>query len=254
MVSSMFLKKGIIGFVALITISFISLVITFVRIPSNQVIINEDVVKSSSFGLSFYDNVGNTLFAVSPLDDFFYTNTVKDHLEDKIIGNNNGNFLQNIWSSLKSLIFNQKDLIWNTSGSKNSVSYVVEQINGEVKIQRAVGSGLAITSIGQVIKFCADCLVADDKNRVYFNTDTIQQFDIDTAKRLNLIPVVVGENQFLSSDVTKIRIIDRNNNLKIEIPLKASQVFLQYKWHLLEFKTKLNKNETSVSQEILLHE
>lgn len=254
MVSSLFFKKGILGLIVLITISFISLVITFVRAPVNQTVINGGVIKSSSFDLSFYNNSGEILLSVSPLNDYFYTNNVRNHLENKIISSNNGNFSQNVWSSLKSLIFNNKELIWNTNGSEKSVNYVVSQVNGGIKLNRTVSSKLAIQNIGQVIKFCADCLVTDNKNRVYFNADTAQQLDIDTAKRLNLVPVVVSENQFLPQDITKIKIVDRNNNLKIEIPVNVNQVFLQYKWHLLEFKMKLSKNETSISQEILLHE
>ena len=254
MASSMFSKRGILSLVVLTTISFISLIITFARIPSSRVIINGDAVKSSAFDLSFYNNAGDILFSISPLNDYFYANNVKDHLEDKIISSNNGNFFQNVWSSLKGLIFNKEELLWNTNGSEKSVNYVVNQIDGGIKIQRTVNSKVAVQNIGQVIKFCADCLVADDRNRVYFNADTIQQFDVDTAKRLNLVPVVVGENQFLSPDVKIIKIIDRNNNLKIEIPVGPAQVFMQYKWRLLEFKTKLSKGETSVSQEVLLDE
>jgi hypothetical protein len=254
----MSLKKGIIGLLALITISFISLVITFIRIPSNQVTINGGIIRSSSFGLSFYSNAGDILFSVSPLNDYFYTNNASDHLADKIISSSNANFFQDILFSLKALVFNKKELIWNTVGGdtlgKRSVKYVVNQTNGGIDIQRTISANLDAKNIGQVIKFCSDCLVADDKNRVYFNADTVQQFDIDTATRLNLVPVIVGENQFLPQDINKLRIIDRNNNPKMEMPIKANQVFLQYKWRLLEFKTTLKKNETSVSQEILLDE
>lgn len=254
MSSSTSLKKGIVGLLALITISFISLVISFARIPSNQVVINGDSVKSSYFGLSFYDNAGDILFSVSPLNDYFYTNNASDHLEDKISKSDNGNFPQKLWISLKSLILNRKELVWNTNSNNNGANYVVKQINGGVMLQRTFNSNLDVTSIGQVIKFCPDCLVVDAKNRVYFNADTIQQFDIDTAKRLNLVPVVVGENQFLASDVSIIKIVDRNNNLKIEIPVNKAQVYMQYKWRLLEFRAKLVKGEKSVSQEVLLDE
>jgi hypothetical protein len=254
MASSMFFKGGILGLVALITISFISLVITFVRIPSNQIIINGDVIKSSSFGLSFYNNAGDILFSVSPLNDYFYINNTSDHLTDKIISSNNGNFVQNVLSSLKGIVFNREELVWNTNNSEKSVNYVVNQINGGVEIKRTINSKVVVQSIGQVIKFCSDCLVADDKNRAYFNADTVQQFDIDTAMRLNLTPVVIGENQFLPLDITKIKIIDRNNNAKIEIPVRGNQVFLQYKWRLLEFKANLGKDGAFVSQEVLLDE
>jgi hypothetical protein len=250
----MSLKKGIIGLVVLITISLFSLAISFARIPSNQVVINGNLVKSSSFGLSFYNNSGDILFSISPLNDYFYTNNASDHLEDKIIRTDNGNFLQNLWISLKGLILNRKELVWNTNSNNNSANYVVKQINGGIMLQRTINSNPDIATIGQVIKFCPDCLVVDDKNRVYFNADTIQQFDIDTAKRLNLVPVVVGENQFLASDVSIIKIVDRNNNLKVEIPVNKAQVYMQYKWRLLEFRAKLVKGEKSVSQEVLLDE
>jgi hypothetical protein len=92
----MSLKKGIIGLLALITISFISLVITFIRIPSNQVTINGGIIRSSSFGLSFYNNAGDILFSVSPLNDYFYTKNTSDHLADKITSSSNANFFQDI--------------------------------------------------------------------------------------------------------------------------------------------------------------
>jgi hypothetical protein len=258
MVSLMYYKKGLLGLVALITISFISLAINYLRAPVTQVIINEDVIKSSPFDVAVYNNAGGILFSMSPLNDFFYTNKAKDHFADKIISSNNAGFAQDLWSNLQNLALNKKELIWNFTGSnrsnKTNISYETKQINGGVAIQRTFSPSAGVTSLGQVIKFCADCLVTDDKNRAYFNADTIQQFDIDTAKRLNLVPIVVSESQFLPKNITKIKIIDRNNNLKIEIPVRANQVYLQYKWRILEFKTNLLKGETSVSQEVLLYE
>jgi hypothetical protein len=256
--SSTFLKKGIVGLVLLVTIGLLSLAVTFSRMPASQIIINAGVIRSSSFALSFYDTTGNLLFSVSPQNDYFYTNSVKDHLEDKISGTDNGNFLQNVWISLRSLVFNQKELIWNTVGSsangQESVNYTVNQVNGGVEIQRAVAAKSNIKSLGQVLQFCADCLVTDDKKRIYFNADTVTQADLETAARLSLTPVVIGENQFLPQDIKEVRVIDGNNNLKLEIPVLKAQVFLQYKWRLLEFKASLKNNGTAVSQEVLLNE
>jgi hypothetical protein len=229
-----------------------------VRTPVNQVIINGDVVKSSPFDLTVYNNAGNMLFSVSPLNDFFYTNSVKDHLADKITGSSNSGFIQDLWVNLKSLVLDKKELIWNfvgnNVGGKKNINYVVNQINGGIEIQRTVSPITGIKSLGQAIKFCADCLVTDDKNRAYFNADTVEQFDIDTATRLHLTPVIIGENQFLPQDITEIKIIDRENNPKIVIPIKQNLVFLQYKWRLLEFKINLTRGKTSVSQEVLLDE
>ena len=254
----MFLKKGILGLLGLLTIGLLSLLSTFVRMPANQTIINGDAIKSSSFSLSFYGSAGDMLFSVSPLNDYYYVNNAKSHLEDKITSSDNGNFIQDIWLSLKTLILNKKELIWNVFGngasSKSSVNYVVNQISGGVDIQRTINSKINVRSVGQVIKFCADCLVTDNKNRAYFNADTVGQFDIDTATRLHLTPVVVGENQFLPQDITKVKIIDRENNLKMTIPVKQNQVFLQYQWRLLEFKANLVKGEIHTSQEVLLNE
>ena len=157
--SSTFLKKGIVGLVLLVTIGLLSLAVTFSRMPASQIIINAGVIRSSSFALSFYDTTGNLLFSVSPQNDYFYTNSVKDHLEDKISASSNGNFLQNVWTSLRSLVFNQKELIWNTVGSsangQESVNYTVNQVNGGVEIQRAVAAKSIIKSLGQVLQFCA---------------------------------------------------------------------------------------------------
>jgi hypothetical protein len=258
--SSVFSKREMLGLAALVTIGLLSLAITFVRTPVNQVIINGGVVKSSPFDLAVYNNAGDILLSVSPLNDFFYTNKVKDHLSDKIITSTNANFAQDIWLSLKALVLNKKELIWNTVGSnasgkvKVNANYVVNQINGGIEIQRTFSPSAGITSLGQAIKFCADCLVTDDKNRAYFNADTVGQFDINTATRLHLTSVVVGENQFLPQDISEIKIIDRENNLKLTIPVKQNQVFLQYKWRLLEFKADLGRNGASVSQEVVLDE
>lgn len=258
MESSTFSNNRILGLFVLIAIGLLSLAVTFTRMPANQVIINRDTVKSSSLDVSLYDNAGDVLFSTSPLNDYFYANNVKYHFEDKIVSSNNGGLAQTLWLSLKNLIFNKKELMWDVIGSnsfgKISISYALSQVRGGVEIKRAFSSKMNAENLGQVIEFCPDCLVTDDKNRVYFNADTVRQFDIDTAARLNLTPLVIGENQFFPQNASLIKIIDRNNKLKMRIPVKSAQVFLQYQWRLLEFKIKFNKGETSISQEILLDE
>lgn len=246
------------GLIGLIAIGLISLVVTFIRMPSNQVFINGNNLKGSAYSLNLYDSIGVVLFSISPLNDYSYSNTSKSHSEDKITSADDGGFIQNLWLSVNSLILNKKELVWNTKGNsqigKTSLNYAVYQTPRGLEIHRTIVSQETVNALGQVIKFCPDCLVTDDKNKVYFNADTVEQWDIDIATRLNLTPVIVGENQFLPPDVSLIRIIDRRDNLKMEIPLNGAQVYLQYKWRLLEFKIELAKNQHSVKQDIYLYE
>jgi hypothetical protein len=258
MESSVFFKKGWWGLVALATIGLASLAVTFAGNPFTQIFIKGDNIKSSAFNISLSAGDGQLLFTVSPLNDFYYTITGKDHFADKIIRFNNGNLLENIWLASKALLFNQQELAWNTLGKslvgEFTANYLVESTAKGVVLQRQISPADKFNYVGQVIKFCPDCLVTDAKKRAYFNADTVQQADINTATRLGLTPVVVGENQFLSLDVAAVNVVDRENNPKFTIPLNGAQVYLDYRWRLLEFKVPLGKGQNLVKQEIYLDE
>ncbi len=256
MKSLFLLKRPWMNLIVLATIGLASLAVTFARIPSNQVFIDGNRVESSAFALNFYNNSNAILFSVSPLNDYLYSDTTKIHLEEKIVEVNNGSLIQNLWFVVRDLVLDKKSLAWNTNGNiqegKASVDYLVSQTKKGLEIQRTITVKPAVNKIGQVIKFCADCLVTDDSNKVYFNAETVTKSDIDTATRLNLTTVIVRESQFFPPSVSLIKIIDRENNLKMEIPLNGAQVYLQYKWRLLEFKAGLSKGVSSIKQEIFL--
>ena len=83
---------------------------------------------------------------------------------------------------------------------------------------------------------------------------TVEYKQYETATRLGLTPVVVGEYQFLS--LTKKRLTSWTGRTipSLTIPLNGAQVYLDYRWRLLEFKVPLGKGQNLVKQEIYLDE
>lgn len=253
-----FLNKNVFKLLLLLIIGLVSLTVVFVRTPVNNFYSGGSKVEASSFSLSIYDKSSNVLFSVSPLDDFYYQELTKDHLEDKLIDSNNGNLIQQVILNFQALILNKKSLVWNTEGNNGGggvlVNYIVNSVPGKIEIVRQIEfSKTQADFISESFTICQDCLITDDKKRAYFNGFSITQQKIDSALRLGLIPVALGENQAFPLDVSKVLILNTNGKVQIEIPISKKSVYLQDKWNLLEIKSAVKKgNKIQLKQDIYI--
>ncbi len=250
--------KTLIKSLIILAIGFISLLVTLVRMPVSSSFAGGQRIESSSYGLSVYQPSGSTLFTITPLNDYFYDGQAKEHLENKLLQSGNGNLFSEAVLDIENVVFNKDGLLWKTKGLNSkggsSVSYSVESSNGGIKITRGINlQKVEPTAIGQVFTICSDCMVTDNTNRAYFNGDTVNSDLINIALKANKVPTIIGENQSFPAGITKIIIIGRDGKEKMSMPVAGETIYLQDKWHLLEFKTPVAKAKTeNVSQVIYL--
>jgi len=216
-------------------------------------------IEASTYGITVYNSFGNTLFFVSPLNDYFYQDSVKEHIQNKIATSNDGNLLQKTILSIEDPLFNTKSLVWNANGvnSKGKVSenFTVKSFSNKVEVIREIVlSSAQANAIGQVISICSDCLVVDDKSRAYFNGDLITTQKLDNAARLHLTPVLVSKNQAFSLDSLKMSVLSAEGKVQMELVMpKKGEMFLQDEWHLIELKIPITKNSNpKITQEIFI--
>lgn len=242
----------------LIAICFVSLTVVFVRMPSKTFFLGKNKVEATGFALSVYDDSGKLTFSASPLDDYYYQGTVRNHLQNKLISSSNGGLIEQTRLTIKNFLFKKKSIVWRAVGDNGKEEVLVEYtINPSVdglKIVRTIEFIKNMPdSIGQTIKICQGCLVVDNKKRAYFNGDSITQQLVNTTSRLNVVPVFLRKSQSFPLDISKILIMTPNGKVQIEIPISNSQVFLEDDWHLLEFKSKIRKDKRiQLEQEIYI--
>ncbi len=253
-----FLSKNVFKLLLLLIIGLASLTIVFIKTPVKNFYSGNNKVEASSFSLSIYDKSANVLFSVSPLNDFYYQGLTRDHLEDKLVNSNTGNLIQQAILNFQALILNRNSLVWNTEGINGGgrvlVNYIVNSVPGKIEIVRQIEfSKTQADFISESFTICQDCLITDDKKRAYFNGFSITQQKIDSALRLGLIPVALGENQAFPLDVSRVLVLNANGKTQIEIPISKNSVYLQDKWNLLEIKSAVRKgNKIQLKQDIYI--
>jgi len=247
-------NKARFSLVVLALIGLISLVLLFLVQKTVKITADGNSVESSKYSLSVFDNSGSLIFSISPLNDYYHKDSIKEHLEIKLTDSNNGNLLDQFLITTNGLFFNKRTLIWDTIGNsskgKVSANYKIEEIENGIKITRNISlEKINPSQIGQVLRYCSGCIIADDKKRAFFNGETIDSAKTSLASRLKLTAFVLGENEFFLPGSKKIFIIGSDGIVKTEIDTKGSEVFLQERWNLLEFKTPID-TKNSVFQTI----
>ena len=242
----------------LVAICFISLTVVLARMPNATFFLGKNKIEASDFALSVHNSYGNLTFSASPLDDYYYEGTVRNHLQNRLINSNNGDLIDQIRITFKNFLSNKKTIAWKAVGDNGKkevlVEYVINPIADGLKIVRKIKFLETMPdSIGQTIKICQGCLVADDNKRAYFNEDSITQQHVSAASRLNVVPIALRKSQSFPSNISKVTILTPNGKTQIEIPISNSEVFLDNKWNLLEFKSGVKKDKKiQIEQEIYI--
>lgn len=238
--------------------TFKILVLTFIGIVSLSLVLWRSPIKKnfseagkaelSSYGMTFYGNFGNIIFSLSPLNDYYYDFSHKEHVFSKSTGSKNGSFMDQAVITMRGLFLNKKDLVWEGIGENSrgevGVKYEVKYVEKSIEIRRKIEiKDSKFTNIGEAIKICPGCLVADDKERLFFNGDLVNEDKINLATDLKKILFALGNNQSFPQDISKITILNRDGKTLLEIPVTDQEIFWEEEWGILEFKTKFSLNE-----------
>ncbi len=229
-------------------VGFLSIYLVFSRFPARNSFAENGRIEISSYGLAFYGSLGNVIFTVSPLDDYYYDFFHREHVFNKLTKSDNGNFIDQLLIDLKGLFLNKKELVWNSEGEnsrgKTRVKYEVKHENRKIEITRKIKFNKSkFTNVGEVIKICAGCLVTDDKQRLFINGDLVNEDKLNLATDLKKVLFALGDNQSFPQDISKIVVLSKDGRALIEIPVVGQEIFFEEEWGIVEFKTKFNLSE-----------
>lgn len=241
----------IIGLIALC-----SVLITLSKLPTKSVFGNLGSLESSFYVTTFYDNSHNSFFSISPLNDFYYDGSFKDHLLDKITDSKTGIPISQLWQSVQSMFLGNKIITWNTFGqngrTQGSVQYILQLKDSKLEVIRKIDfKNTAVSRVGEVINICSSCLIFDDKKRLFFNGGFLNEEKLEAASKLNLTPFLIEENQSFPKGSSLISILSPDEMVRADISIGDSEVFLQDKWHLLEFTSNLGKNKRTELKQLI---
>jgi len=229
----------------------------FLRMPYDKIFDSYGRAEATPYNVSFYNNLEEIIFTVSPLNDYYYQGLAKQHLVNKLKDSRNKQILQELRLTLEGLFLDRKSLFWyaQTLDPNNDflVTYEVKSENNKIGIRRVIKSPKKdFDSIGLAITFCPACLVTDDKKRAYLNENLLDMEKIAFLERKNFIPVVVREGQFLPSDISRLTVLNESGKADMEIPvITGQQISFQDKWRILELKTPVKKGREAVIKQTI---
>lgn len=230
-----------------------SLAVAFLRMPKESVFDSFGKAESTPYNISFYNNYEEIIFTVSPLNDYYYRGSLKEHLVNKLGEDKRKNLWQEFLVSMKGLFLNRKELFWEVSENDFTTSYDVLSKSNEITILRKVKSlEKDFDAIGQSITICPKCLITDDQKRAYLSDSDLDKGKIDILEKIKFIPVIVREEQFLPSDIKKISILNETGESMLDIPvLNNEQISFQDKWEILEFKTPISQGKEVLLKQVI---
>lgn len=241
---------------SIITISLISVVVVLNQTANKTAFFEAGSIEVSPYAAAVYNLQGIKMLSISPLDDFVYRDDKKTHLGEKIKKSSNGSLLDILFQLIHNTFSAGKNILWRveftSTKSPVTINYYLTTHDQRIDIERKALFLNNFGSIGKSIIYCSDCFVGDDKNRLYF-TDNPEE-KLNFAKKFNKIPISIGKNQSFLNDANFVIVFMRGGEKAFSVPIDGEEVFLDEKWHLLEFKQNLGveKDKSSVKQTILL--
>ena len=218
-------------------------------LPQKVINSTEFRVLSTPYSIDFFsNNTEEKLFKISPYDDYIYFGNRKDHVYNKP----EYRMEKDYFSEILNFLLQSKNLTWKLRTERTGMTYTVKASDNEVNILRNFKADTMPTSIGQSIVFCFDCLVSDEYNKIYFNSDQLTKEKLFLAQKLKLIPLLISKDQFFPKGVYRIKIISRLGRPRFEIYVNDYQeIYYDEKYHLIELKTYIDKAKPAfVSQKI----
>lgn len=238
----------------LFAIGFLSVAFYLLKNPISQISIPQGEITATKYGIGLHGFSGEFFLLGSPLNDFYYRGFSKNYLFDEILENKNGGLLKEFSIEMEGLFLNQQSLELTFKGKNHdgegSINYEVRYFSNRVEIKRNIILSKNFDGVGQAIVICSGCFVTDDKKRIYLNPGFLAT--IDFAAKMNLTPVVLGENQFFPAGISEVIILNKNGQVKIRIPINLNeQISLQENLNILEFRIPI-KGISEIKQIIYL--
>jgi len=235
------LIQRILKVLILLTIGFLSIAFFLLKNPTNQISVSQGEINATKYGLSLQEVSGELFLFGFPLNDFYYHGFSKSHLLDKVSESKSGGPLEEFLIALKDIFLNEKDakLVFKGNNREGSgeIDYTVKYSDNRMEIERKISLSKNFDAIGQSIVVCSGCFITDDRGRIYLNQGLLTQNIINFAAKMSLTPLVIGEDQFFPTGISKIIILDKEGKIKMQIPTYTNeQISLREEWNLLEFR------------------
>lgn len=240
--------KPLIALLVLIVVSVFTLWNETFQMPPQRILTDKYRIVQSQYSIDFISNrTGEELFSISPLEDYIYSDNKKDHIYNKTNYTAKNDLLTRLLR-----FFPRPQISWELTSKKIGVSYYIKENNAVIGILRVLSSNKIPDAIGQSVVFCFDCFVKDDKMRIYFNPNQTDDDKFKISSKLNLTPYIIQENQFLPHGIGKISVVDREGKTQFEVYTDDRQdVYYSARFHLLEFKTYIDKKMPYISQKVV---
>lgn len=243
--------KYLLKILVLTLIFGISLFFLFWRQQVKKINDENGTIELSSYGITVFGNYGNIVFSMSPLNDYYYNFSHKEHIYSKQTFYRKNNLFDNASVDIKGLFLNREELVWKGEGFNSvglgKVGYEIKFSGKKIEIKRNINiESSKITNVGEALKICQGCLIADDKGRVFFNGELINENKIKIASDLNRTLFALGANQSFPQDISIIYMLNTDGEALIEIPITNQEIFFDEEWGILEFKTNFNLSENTM--------
>lgn len=247
---------GILKVFLLLTIGSLSVIFLLPKNPTNQIFVPQGEIDATRYGFNLRMSSGEQFFFGFPLNDFYYHGFSKNHLLDKVTESRGGNIWEELSKILKEVFLNEKSAKLTLKGSNHDgngeIDYEIKYSGGKIEIEKKISLDKNFDAIGETITICPDCFVTDDKNRIYLNRGSLTQNLIDFATKMNLTPLVIGEDQFFPVATSKIIILNHDGKVKIQIPTYSNeQISLRGGWNLLEIRIPVRSAKSVKIRQII---
>lgn len=195
------------------------------------------------FSVVLSDKNGDNPVGISPLNDFLYSDSKKDHFVD-VSFTRKRDYIDEVKLTFERLILRKQKLIWKIAKDKFAVTYEITGNNQTVRIDRNLENlPPGVNAIGQALTLCKGCLLSDkDRVYIYLKEDRFTPEALEMVKKLHLIPLIIPK-QF-PVGIQKILVLKPDGQAELELEVSPDQEinFLQ-DWNILELKTPMPKNK-----------
>lgn len=209
-------------------------------------------IELNRYSLVVSTNKLEEILKISPLDDYYYLESLKDHLVKDANFSQNWSLFTELSLTLERLFLKQKHIVWSLQQGKMQIIYKVEDEGNRIKISRNLkGFDPKIEAIGQAITFCKDCLLADEDGQVFLMENLLTVEKLAKVNQLQLTPVIIS-NEALPK-ISKLVVLSPFGE-RVEVSIaEDQQAFYFENWHVLELKTPVAGKDLKTTQIISLN-
>lgn len=236
----------------LIAIGLSIIAASVIRSPLRKLAQKSYRVEVNPYSMVFYaKDQGQMLFKISPLDDYYYFSSGREH----IVNDSNAlyqtlDLVQEFLIILKRITIGDKSIVWTAKIGETTLVYKAEDKgDGSILISREIKNPKSqVTAIGQIVDLCESCLLTNEYGLAYLTEDNLTQDKLDLIEKLKFTPLIIGNNQL--PGISKLIVINSQGEKEVEILASDNQeVYFDEGWHVLNLKTQVSNGKSiKVSQ------